>query len=127
MDDNQVATESQNSESALEITRALTRAGESFMLAYPQIANILEVSEARAKGLFAEEYLLDPSLDEWTRAIYFVRLSTALENLVGKSQSDYLWIISHNIALGDTPLNLIQTREGLIKVVHYAENSGNQE
>jgi len=127
MDDKQVTPESQNSESALEITRALTRAGESFMLAYPQIANILEVSEARAKGLFAEEYLLDPSLDEWNRAIYFLRLITALETSVGKSQSDYLWLVSHNIALGDVPLNLIQTSEGLIMVVHYVENNGNQE
>jgi len=97
------------------------------MLAYPQIANILEVSEARAKGLFAEEYLLDPSLDEWNRAIYFLRLITALETSVGKSQSDYLWLVSHNIALGDAPLNLIQTSEGLIMVVHYVENNGNQE
>ena len=125
MDDKEYREDEIQLESALSLTRAVTRAGETLMLAYPEVANILEISQARAKALFAEEYLLDANLDEWARALYFIRLFTALDSLLSDNKSDRLWLTSHNIALGDTPLNLIQSSQGLISVLHYVENSGN--
>lgn len=113
------------SESAWELTKSVTLAAETLFLAYPEVANILEISQSRAKGLFTEEYLLDPSLDEWSRATYFVRLFRDLEAIIGTSGSGRLWLTSYNLALHDTPLNLIQSREGLVSVVQYIEKNGN--
>jgi len=53
----------------------------------------------------------------------FVRLFRALDAIVGGDESvAKAWLVNINSALGDTPINLIQSVSGLVNVVQYLDS-----
>jgi hypothetical protein len=67
-------------------------------------------------------YALDTGKKEWELAALFVRLFRSLDSIVGSNDAAArAWLNGDNRALGDKPVNLIRTTEGLVRAVHYLD------
>lgn len=66
-----------------------------------------------------EPRLLCPSLEEWRRAVLFVRLLRALTALVGSKDQARVWIAA--MPGWGYPADLVQADAGLAYVVNYLE------
>ena len=55
-------------------------------------------------------------------AALFVRLFRSLDSVVGSNdEAARAWLNGENRALGDKPVNLIRSAEGLVRAVHYLD------
>ena len=54
-------------------------------------------------------------------ALLLVRLFRALDSIVGDAGTAAAWMKSRNLALAGRPLDLVQSAEGLVRVVHYLD------
>jgi hypothetical protein len=69
-------------------------------------------------------YALQPARKrEWEFALLFVRLYRALDAIVGNERDAQTWLRSENLALGQRPIELIRSAEGLVRVLHYLDAS----
>lgn len=59
--------------------------------------------------------------EEWERAILFVRMYNSLEAVLGDPATSRQWLEADNKALSGKPADLICSREGLVRVLHYLE------
>lgn len=103
------------------LTKAVVRAAQALELSQAKMARTLGVSEPTASRMFAEKYLLDPGRKEWELAALFVRLFRALDSIVSSDEKARAWLKSENKAFRDRPVNLLDTAEGLIRVLHYLD------
>jgi transcriptional regulator with XRE-family HTH domain len=103
---------------AAVLSKAVVRAARLLGLTQRDVAAALGISEATTSRLFAGRYVLSPErAKEWELALLVVRLFRSLDALWGHEASARLWLDSHNNALGDRPLRLLRTVEGLVRVV----------
>lgn len=103
------------------LTKAVIRAAQALELSQAKVARTLGVSDPTASRMFGEKYLLDPARKEWELAALFVRLFRSLDSIVASDEKARAWLDSENKALGDRPVNLLGTAEGLIRVLHYLD------
>jgi uncharacterized protein (DUF2384 family) len=90
-----------------------------------KLAHILGVSAATVTRLYSNSYQLSPSRKEWDFAVLFVRLFRSLDSIVGGAADDAKkWLSSENKAFaGKKPVELIESTEGLVRVVTYLDAS----
>jgi uncharacterized protein (DUF2384 family) len=94
------------------------------MLHIPQssLARILGLSPATVSRLHAGNYLLSPErAKEWEFALLFLRLFRSLDAILGHSEAARGWLAGNNTALNGRPADLIESTEGLIRVLHYLD------
>lgn len=105
------------------LTKALINTATCLDIPKNKLANILGVSGATVTRLYTDAYRLSPDKKEWDFAVLLVRLFRSLDSIVGGSMDDARkWLASENKALGGKkPADLIDTTEGIVRVVTYLD------
>lgn len=107
----------------LVLTKAVVNTATYLDLSKVKLAHILGVSAATVTRLYANTYQLSPDKKEWDFAVLLVRLFRSLDSIVGGAADDAKkWLASENRALsGKKPVELIESTEGLVRVVTYLD------
>jgi uncharacterized protein (DUF2384 family) len=107
---------------ASTLTKALVRAAGLLQIRQVSIARILGISSATASRLFSGQYLLSQErAKEWEFAVLFVRLYRSLDAIVGHGEKAKAWLAGENLGLAGRPAELIESAEGLVRVLHYLD------
>ena len=106
------------------LTSAVLRAAALLELNQARVAEILGLSPATVSRMANGTYTLDSDKKEWELGALFVRLFRSLDSLVGANDvAARTWLKSDNHALGQRPVDLIRSAEGLVRAVHYLDAS----
>lgn len=107
----------------LVLTKAVVNTATRLDLPKNRLAQILGVSSATVTRLYASSYMLSPNKKEWDFAVLLVRMFRSLDSIVGGAADDARkWLASENKAFaGKKPLELIESTEGLVRVVTYLD------
>lgn len=105
------------------LTKAVVNTAKLLELPKNRLAHILGVSPATVTRIYANSYQLSPDKKEWDFAVLLVRLFRSLDSIVGGATDDARkWLASENNAFsGKKPLELIESTEGLVRVVTYLD------
>jgi hypothetical protein len=107
---------------AAVLTKAVLRAAEQLALTNRVLARVLGVSEATISRMRNGEYELQEDDKPFELGVLFVRLYRSLDSINGGDEKNAsVWLRSANLALGGTPLAMIQTVSGLVNVIHYLD------
>jgi hypothetical protein len=101
------------------LSKAVIRAVRLLDIKQAKLAEILGISTATASRLVAGDYKLQPNRKEWEFGALLVRIFRSLDALLGHGDQAHTWLNSRNLALGDTPAELLESAEGLVSVLHY--------
>ena len=107
----------------LVLSKAVVNTATYLDLPKSKLAHILGVSAATVTRLYANTYQLSPAKKEWDFAVLLVRLFRSLDSIVGGAANDAKkWLASENKAFaGKKPADLIESTEGLVRVVTYLD------
>ena len=103
------------------LSKAVARAARLLDVRQAKLTDILGLSTVAAARLVAGGYELQSDRAEWELAAWFVRIFRSLDTLVGHGDEAHLWLKSPNRALGETPADLLESAEGLIRVLQYLD------
>jgi len=112
------------------LTKAIHRLVVELDLSRHELSLILGRSEATFSRLFKNDAnvkggkskYLNPSTKEGQLAILLLRLYRNLDVLFGgNTKQSQLWLRNDNKHLGEKPIDLIQSVEGLVTVVQYLD------
>lgn len=103
------------------LTKAFLRAGERLEVPRAVLAKVVGRSQPTLSRMHAGGYELEEGTKEWELALLFVRLYRSLDSIVGTDEAARAWLTGSHAALGGVPLDLVQTTEGLVRVVHYLD------
>jgi uncharacterized protein (DUF2384 family) len=105
------------------LTKAVVNTATYLDLPKNKLAHILGVSSATVTRLYTDAYQLSPDKKEWDFAVLLVRLYRSLDSIVGGAADDARkWLSSENKAFaGKKPAELIESTEGLVRVVTYLD------
>ncbi|MBX3146603.1 MAG: DUF2384 domain-containing protein [Gemmatimonadales bacterium] len=104
------------------LSKAVVRAASHLGLNQSELALTLGISRASASRLVAGRYQLSPTRGkEWELGALLVRLFRSLDALVGHGDAATIWLRGPNRDLNGTPIALIGTTEGLVRVIHYLD------
>jgi uncharacterized protein (DUF2384 family) len=104
------------------ISKAAARAASQLEIPNTVLAKILGISEASASRLKTGAFVTESQTKPFELAVLFVRLFRGLDAIVGgDANSARSWLKAENIALGNRPISLIQTVQGLMQVVQYVD------
>ncbi len=113
---------SNTSQASRTLSKAVIKAAELLELKQMSLAKILGISTATASRLHAGTYLLSAERGkEWELALIFVRVFRSLDAVLGHGESAQKWLTGNNLALNGRPADLMETTEGLIRVLHYLD------
>lgn len=113
---------SQEGQASLTLSKAVIKAAELLQLKQLSIARILGLSPSTASRLHAGTYLLSPERGkEWELALIFVRVFRSLDAVLGHGEAAKKWLAGNNLALNGRPAELMESTEGLIRVLHYLD------
>jgi len=103
------------------LSRAVLRAAEELDLPGRVLAQVLGISEATASRL-ARGRGIAPESKEGELALLLLRLYRSLDALVGGDrQASRAWLHGQNLHLGDAPIRLIVSVEGLLRTTEYLD------
>ena len=104
------------------LSGAVLRAAALLELTQARVAEILGLSPATVSRMAKGTYQLDADKKEWEMAALFVRLFRSLDSVVGSNdEAARAWLNGENRALGEKPVDLIRSAEGLVRAVHYLD------
>lgn len=104
------------------LTKAVVRAARLLKFNQTLLARILGVSAPTASRMASGKYLLSKDRPkEWEFGLLLVRLFRSLDAILGSGEKAQTWLASQNLSLGARPVDLIQSAEGLIRVLHYLD------
>ena len=104
------------------LTKAVIRAAHLLKFNQVLVARILGVSAPTASRMVSGNYVLSRDRPkEWEFGLLLVRLFRSLDAILGSGEKAQTWLTSQNLGLGARPLDLIQSAEGLIRVLHYLD------
>jgi DNA-binding XRE family transcriptional regulator len=103
-------------------TKAVLGAAERLGLSNKTLAKVIGVSEATVSRMSAGSYQLARGEKPFELALLFVRLFRSLDAIAGGDEAvTTAWMRSENLALGGTPVTLIQSIPGLVHVLAYLD------
>lgn len=104
------------------LSKATTRAASLLGLNQKALALALGLSEASTSRLVNGDFELSPGSKPWELATLLVRVFRSLDAIVGGRDNDMrAWSQSHNRAVNGTPVELMTSAEGLVRVLHYLD------
>ncbi len=104
------------------LSKAVIRAASHLGLNQSELASVLGISRASASRLVGGQYQLSPGRGkEWELGVLLVRLFRSLDAIVGHGEAATSWLRGANSDLNGTPIALIGTTEGLVRVIHYLD------
>jgi plasmid maintenance system antidote protein VapI len=107
---------------AATLSKAVRNVASLLELRQNSLARILGISAATASRLCAGSYQLSPERGkEWELALLLVRLFRSLDAMLGHGTDARTWLNSENLALARKPLALMESAEGLVRVLHYVD------
>ena len=107
---------------ASTLSKAVRNVASLLELRQNSLARILGISAATASRLCAGTYQLSPERGkEWELALLLVRLFRSLNAMLGHGAEARTWLNSENLALASKPLALMESAEGLVRVLHYVD------
>jgi uncharacterized protein (DUF2384 family) len=116
------ASSLQGATAAATLSKAVVRAGNILQIRQMSVARILGVSAATMSRLHSGTYVLNPDRSkEWEFALLFVRLFRSIDAILGHGEAARKWLSGHNLALNGRPADLIESTEGLVRVLHYLD------
>ena len=110
-----------SAQAADTLSKAVVRAARLLDIKQARLAGILGISTATASRLVAGDYKLQSNRKEWEFGALLVRVFRSLDALLGHGDQAHTWLNSRNLALGDTPAELLESAEGLVRVLHYLD------
>lgn len=110
-------------EAAAVLSKAVARAAERLEMSRALLARVLGVSPPTVTRLYSGEYLLDQRRKEWEFALLFIRAFRSLDSIVGDETTARAWLRGENRGLNGRPIELMQSTEGLVRVVQYLDAS----
>ena len=111
------------SRDAAVLTKATMRAAQKLGLKNRVLAAVIGLSEPTISRMSKNEFTLAPESKSFELSAMLVRLFRALDALVGGDETvAKAWLANVNTALGDAPINLIQSVSGLVNVVQYLDS-----
>jgi len=106
------------------MAKAVVNTAEYLDIPKNKLASILGLSPSSVTRLYTQTYQLAQSKKEWDFAVLFVRLFRSLDSIVGNPDDAKKWLKSENKAFaGRRPIDLIESTEGLVRVVNYLDAS----
>jgi len=109
-------------EPAAVLTKATLRAAERLDVPQRVLARVLGVSAASLSRL-GRSRAIDPASKEGELAALFVRLYRGLDSLVGGSdEKARAWLAAPNEHLGGSPVELIESVQGLVRTIEYIDS-----
>jgi DNA-binding XRE family transcriptional regulator len=103
-------------------SKAVLRAAARLGLSHKTLAKIIGVSEATVSRMGGGSYQLTRGDKPFELALLFVRVFRSLDAIAGGDEAvATAWLRSENLALGGTPLTLIQSVPGLVHVLAYLD------
>lgn len=113
---------SENDAAAQTLTKAVLRAAERLHISQQALAKILGVSASTVSRMSSGQYRLASDRNkEWDFAVLFVRMFRSLDAIFGHNDTALQWLAGENLALHGKPAELIQSTEGLVRVLHYLD------
>ncbi len=107
---------------AKTLTKAVLRATDLLRISQQSLASILGLSASTVSRMVSGQYQLIPGrTKEWEFAVLFVRMFRSLDAIFGHHDTALQWLRGDNLALHGRPLDLIQSAEGLVRVLHYLD------
>ncbi len=105
------------------LSKAVVNTADRLGFTKNKLSKVLGLSPATVTRLYTLSYELSPGKKEWDFGVLLVRLFRSLDAIVGGSREDALaWLNSENKGLaGRKPVDLVETTEGLVSVVHYLD------
>lgn len=98
------------------------RAADRLGLSNKTLGRIIGVSEATVSRMGSGSHLLSPGEKPFELALIFIRLFRSLDAMAGGDEAvATAWLRNDNIALGGSPLTLIQSVSGLVHVLAYLD------
>lgn len=107
----------------LVLTKALIRMAERLDLSRWELSVIIGRSEPSLSRTFTKsKFYVDPSTKEGQLAILLLRLYRSLDTLFGgNTKQCQMWLRNKNKHLSSTPIQLIQSIEGLVLTIQYLD------
>ena len=102
------------------LKKAILRAAQVLNLTQ-ELPHILGIDATAWAQLSAGERTLVPGTDEWNGAVKFASLFRSLLTLVGTAPTAQAWLDQSHRTLGASPRSLMQSPEGLERVVRYLD------
>ena len=116
------ATSPATADAGATLSKAVVRAGNLLQIRQLSLARILGVSAATASRLHAGNYVLSQVRGkEWEFALLFIRLFRSIDAILGHGEAAQQWLTGDNLALHGRPAELIESTEGLVRVLHYLD------
>ena len=109
--------------SASVLGKAVIRVSDRLQISQALLSKVLGLSPATITRLHQGVYELKEGTKEWDFSLLFVRLYRSLDSIVSDDQMAQQWLNSENLGLHAKPIALIQTTEGLVRVVQYLDSS----
>ena len=104
------------------VTKAVVKAAEHLGLNARTLGGVIGVSEPTVSRMKGGTYALDEGSKPYELAVLVVRVFRSLDAIAGGDPATVRgWMASRNIALGDTPLNKINSVSGLVDVISYLD------
>lgn len=104
------------------LSKAVTRAAQNLKISQAALAKILGLSQTSVSRLVSGSYVLSPERPkEWEFGVLFVRAFRSLDAIVGNITSAQEWLRSANTGLNGRPVDLMETAEGLVRVLNYLD------
>jgi len=104
------------------VTKAVLRAAARLGVSNKALGRIIGLSEATVSRMGSGSYTLTAGDKAFELAVLFIRLFRALDAIAdGDEAVATAWLKNGNLALGGTPLVLIQSVPGLVHVLGYLD------
>ena len=108
---------------AAVLSKATVRAAQRLGLKNRVLAAVIGLSEPTISRMSKNEFTLARDSKSFELSAMLVRLFRALDAIVGGDERvAKAWLVNANTALGDAPINLIQSVSGLVNVVQYLDS-----
>jgi hypothetical protein len=105
-------------------TKAVLRAADRLGLSNKALGHVIGLSEATVSRMSSGAYTLSAGDKPFELAMLLVRVFRALDAITGGDEAvAATWMRRENLALGATPLSLIQSVSGLVHVLGYLDAS----
>lgn len=110
----------------LVVHKALMRASENLEINRAKLALVLGLSAPSVTRLFQGQFQFGIASKEYEHALLFLRMYSALMALAQERQLAIAWLRAENLGVGQKPIELMLSTEGLVRVVGYLESTNAQ-